>query len=159
MNRTAWKTPCAKLNLSSISNKLLTRLRLKFSHLSNLKFHRKLEDRLRTIVTVVLELKQLNTFFLRCQFLASEIHNLHDDPCLIDPTVISFGGESQLNVLLYGSDKFNAKVNKEIVLRIIPNKADDTWIAERVHGHPIFCVEKIKRETKGKKKEFQSRDY
>ena len=58
-----------------------------------------------------MELKQLNTFFLRCQFLASERRNLHNDLCLIDPPVISFDGESQLNVLLYGSDEFNDKIN------------------------------------------------
>ena len=61
---------------------------------------------------MVLKLKQINTFFLRCQFLASERHNLHDDLCLIDPPVISFDGESQLNVLLYGSVEFNNKINK-----------------------------------------------
>ena len=60
---------------------------------------------------MVLKLKQINTFFLRCQFLASERHNLHDDLCLIDPPVISFDGESQLNVLRYGSVEFNNKIN------------------------------------------------
>ena len=46
-------------------------------------------------VTVVLKSKQLNTFFLRCQFLASERRNLHDNLCLIDdPPVISFDEES-----------------------------------------------------------------
>ena len=36
-------------------------------------------------VTVVPKLKQLNTFFLRCQFLASERQNPHNDLYLIDP--------------------------------------------------------------------------
>ena len=66
-------------------------------------------------VTVILKLKQLSTFFLRCQFLASERQ---------------FDGESLLNALLYGSDEFNDKINKEILLRIIPNRADDTGVAE-----------------------------
>ena len=61
---------------------------------------------------MVLKLKQLNTFFLRCQFLASERRNLHDDLCLTDPSVISFDGESQLNVLLYVSDEFDDKIKK-----------------------------------------------
>ena len=84
-----------------------------------LKFCRKFRDCLRPIVTVATKLKQLNTFFLRCQFLARERHNLHDDLCLIDPQVISFDGESQLNVLLCGSDEFNHKVNKKIILSVI----------------------------------------
>ena len=90
----------------------LKKLRLKYSHLANLKFRRKFKNCLRPIVIVVLKLKQLNTFFLRCQFLASERQNHHDDLCLIDAPVISFNGESQLNILLYGSDEFNDKINK-----------------------------------------------
>ena len=58
----------------------------------------------------------------------------------------SFDRESQLNVLLYGSDEFNVKMNKEIVLRIIPNRADNTGVAEGAHGHPIFCVAKNKKQ-------------
>ena len=77
-----------------------------------------------------------------CQFLASERRNLHDDLCLIDPPVISFDGESQLNVLLYGSDKFNDKINKEIVLRIIPKRADDTRGAKETHDYPMFVQQK-----------------
>ena len=156
MNWTAWKTPCAKLNLLSMSHqcqcsfsnyfhnffnawpkrcKLLTRLRLTFSHLGNLKFRRKFKDCLRPSVVLVMKLKQVNTFFLRCQFLASERHNLHDDLCLIDPAVISFDREYHLNVLLYGSlHDFNDKINKEIILCIIPNRADHTGVAEGTHG-------------------------
>ena len=59
--------------------------------------------------------------------------------------------ESQLNVLSYGSDEFNDKINEEIILRIIANTADDTGLAEGVHGHPISCVAKIKKGNKGKK--------
>ena len=88
---------------------------------------------------------------MSCQFLASERHNLHDDLCLIDRSVINFDEESQLNVLLYGWDEFNDKINKEIVLRIIPNRAEDTMVTEGTHGHPIFCVAKTKMGNKGKK--------
>ena len=41
--------------------------------------------------------------------------NLHNEFCLIDPPVISFDGESLLNSVLYGSDKYNNKINKEIL--------------------------------------------
>ena len=126
-------------------------LRLMFSHLSNLKFRLKFKDCLRPILTVVVKLKQLNTFFLRCLFLARERHNLHDDLCLIDSPVTSFDGESQLNVLLYGWDEFNDKINKEIVIRFLPNKAGDTGVEKGAHGHPIFCVVKTKKENNGKK--------
>ena len=45
------------------------------------------------------------------------------------------------------SDESNDKMNKEIVLRIIP----DTEVAEGAHGQPIFCVEKTKKLSKRKK--------
>ena len=53
--------------------------------------------------------------------------------------------------LLYGSYEFNDKINKEIILRIISNRADDTRVAEGAHGHPIFCVVKIKRKQMEKR--------
>ena len=37
------------------------------------------------------------------------------------------------------------KKNKEIILRIISNRADNTRVAEWVHDHPIFCVAKIRK--------------
>ena len=55
-------------------------------------------------VTVVLKSKQLKTF---SKNFTNEGHNLHDDLSLIDPPVISFSEEYQLNALLYGSDEFN----------------------------------------------------
>ena len=91
--------------------KLLARLRLQFRHLGNLKFCRKFKDCLRSTIIVVMKLKQLNPFCLCCQFLASERNNLHDELCLIDPPVISFNRKPQLNILLYGSDEFNDKIN------------------------------------------------
>ena len=95
---------------------------------------------------------------MRCQFLDSERDNLNDDFCLIDLPVKSFDRESQWNVLLYVSDGFNDKINKEIILLIIPNRNEDKEVAEGAHGHPIFCVAKIKKGNK-LKIEFQSRNY
>ena len=51
---------------------------MEFSHLGNV-INSVVSSFLRLNVTVVMKLKQLNTFFLRCQFLAIERHNLHDD--------------------------------------------------------------------------------
>ena len=71
---------------------------MEFSHLGNLKNSVKFKDCLRPNVTVVMKLKLLNTFFLRCQLLAGERQNLHDDLCLIDALapVISFDRESPI---------------------------------------------------------------
>ena len=61
------------------------------------------------------EIETTKHFFLAFQFLASERQ---------------FDRESLLNALRYGSDEFNDKINKEILLRIIPSRADDTGVAE-----------------------------
>ena len=106
-----------------------------------------------------IEIEATKHFFLWCQFHVSETHDLHDALCLIDPTAISFDGESQLNALLYGSDEFDIKINKEILSRIIPNRADDTGVAEVGPGLPLFFVAKIKKGSKEKKKTIQSRNY
>ena len=84
---------------------------------------------------------------MRCQFHFSERHNLHDDLCLIDPTAISFDGESLLNALLYGSDEFKDKINKEILLRITPN---DTGMVE---GGPCPSTLLFSKNENGKQRE------
>ena len=87
---------------------------------------------------MVLKSEQLNTFFLCCQFLASERHDLHDDLCLIDSPVISFDQESLLNALLYSSDEFKKKLNRETLLCIIPN-------LELICAAPRFANAKTKK--------------
>ena len=63
----------------------------------------------------------------------------------MEPRFITFDGESLLNALLYGPDEFNDKINEEIILRIMPNTADNTGLAEEGHGPPLIYVAKIKR--------------
>ena len=91
------------------------------------------------------EIETTKHFCLCCQFLASERHNLHDVLFLIDPPVTSFDGESLLNPLLCGSDEFNDKINKKILLCIISNRADDPGVAERGMA-PTFLCSKNKKE-------------
>ena len=87
-----------QISLFSLRNQigvsLLAKLRLKFSHLNEHKFCHKVRYCVSPLcVTAVLNLKQLNTFFLSCQFLASERQNLHGEPYLILPSIISFDEE------------------------------------------------------------------
>ena len=70
---------------------------------------------------------------------------------MIDPPVISFDGESLLNALLYSSNKFNNKINKEMLFRITPNRTDDSGVAEAGPGPHFFCVANIKKGNKRKK--------
>ena len=84
-----------QISLFSLRNQIgVSKLRLKFSHLNEHKFCHKVRDCVSPpCVTAVLNLKQLNTFFLSFQFLASERQNLHGEPYLILPSTISFDEE------------------------------------------------------------------
>ena len=63
------------------------------------------------------EIETSKHFFLRCQFFASERHNLHNELCLIDSPVISFAEESLLNCsIIWYDDEFNDKLSKGILL-------------------------------------------
>ena len=59
--------------------------------------------------------------------------------------VNTFDGESLLNALLYGSDEFNDKINKETLFYTIPNRADNTGVVEVGMSLLLFCVAKIKK--------------
>ena len=58
-------------------------------------------------------------FFLRCQFFANERQKLLDDICRIDASIENLNEESLIDVLLYGSDRFNDSKNKQILLHTI----------------------------------------
>ena len=55
-------------------------------------------------------------FFLCCQFFANERQKLLDDAYRLDASIKHLNEESLIDVLLYGSDRFNDSKNKEILL-------------------------------------------
>ena len=67
---------------------------------------------------VVLKQKQSVTF-LRCQFFANERQKLRDNVYRIDASIKNLNEESLIDVLLYGSDRFNDSKNKQILLHTI----------------------------------------
>ena len=40
--------------------------------------------------------------------------------------------------MFYCMVQMSLTINKEMVLRIVPNRADNTAVAEGAHGHAIF---------------------
>ena len=65
------------------------------------------------------ETETTSHFFLRCQFSANERQKLHDDVYRIDASIKNLKKDSLIDVLLYGSDRFNDSKNKEIRLHTI----------------------------------------
>ena len=56
-------------------------------------------------------------FFLHCQFFANERQNLSDDLCF--SVMMNASIKHLIDVLLYGSDRFNNSKNKQILLHKI----------------------------------------
>ena len=99
--------------------KLLTRLRLQFSHLNEHKFHHNFKDWVSPMCDCCAETETTSHFFLRCQFFANERQEPRDDVYRMDASIKHLNEESLIDVLLYGSDKFNDSKNKQILLHTI----------------------------------------
>ena len=96
--------------------KLLSRLRLKFSHLNEHKFRHNFKDALSPMCDCGSETERTDHFFLRCTFFAINRQKLLNDLLKIDPFLRNLKDELLLDIILYGSDKYNDTVNKEILL-------------------------------------------
>ena len=65
------------------------------------------------------ETETTSHFFVRCQFFANERQKLLDDVHRIEASIKNLNEESITDVLLYGSDRFNDRKNKQIMLHTI----------------------------------------
>ena len=96
--------------------KLLSRLRLSFSHLIDHKFWYNFNETVDTKCTCGLELETKHNYFLRCSF--SSTHQrleLLNDECICNPSLKNYSNEKLQNSPLYGSEDFNCNINKEIL--------------------------------------------
>ena len=98
---------------------LLTRPRLQFSHLNEHKFRHNFKDCVSPMCDCGAETETISHFFLRCQFFVNERQKLLDDVYWIDASIKNLNEESLVDVLLYGSDRFNDSKNKQILLHTI----------------------------------------
>ena len=99
--------------------KLLSRLRLKFSHLNEHKFRHNFKDALSPMCDCGSKTETTDHFFLRCPFFAINKQKLLHDLLKIDPSLRNLKDELLLDMILYGSGKYNDTVNKEILLHTI----------------------------------------
>ena len=99
--------------------KFLSRLRLKFSHLNEHKFRHNFTDALSPMSDYGSENETTNYFFLRCPFFAINRQKLLNDLLKIDLSLRNLKNELLLCIILYGSDKYNDTLKKEILLHTI----------------------------------------
>ena len=99
--------------------KLLSRLRLKFSHLKEHKFRHNFKDAPSPMCDCGSETETTDHFFLRCPFFAINRQKLLNDLLKLDPSLRNLKDEFLLDIILYGSDKYKDTVDKEILLHTI----------------------------------------
>ena len=99
--------------------KLLTRLRLKFSHLNEHKFCHTFRDCVTPVSDSGAETETISHFFLLCQYLANERRKLWDDVYRIDDSIKNLNEESLIDALLHVSDRLNNSKNKQILFHTL----------------------------------------
>ena len=99
--------------------KLLTRLRLGFSHLSEHKFRHKFADSLNPLCCCFLETESTLHFFLRCQNYSTLCRALMTDLKNINDAIMFLNESDLFHVVLYGSKKFDNNMNISILTATI----------------------------------------
>ena len=99
-----------------VSIKLLARLRLGLSHLRQHKFRHNFEDNLNPLCSYSIEAERTLQFFLRCQFFNDIREILMNDLINIDRSLASLTQDKVINILLQGSDAFDKKKNRKILI-------------------------------------------
>ena len=88
--------------------KLLTRLRLGLSHLNQHKFNHNFQDCLNPLCSCSLEAESVSHFFLHCHYYSNIRLTLLNELQSIDINLLNQEDDLVLEVLLFGSTKFNA---------------------------------------------------
>ena len=83
--------------------KLLTRLRLQFSHLNEHKFRHGFSDTVNPMCACGTEIETAEYFFLRCHLYSTQRLELFESLKKVDSNVSNLNEKDQVNTLLYGS--------------------------------------------------------
>ena len=95
--------------------KLLTRLRLDFSHLHEHKFRHNFRDTINPMCSCFLEPETTAHFLLRCRNYNNLRLTLKSDLRSIDSSILLLNDSDLVALLLYGSSKYDSHTNKEII--------------------------------------------
>ena len=99
----------------SVGVKLLTRLQLGFSHLREHKFRHGFRDILNPLCPCSIKTETIAHYFLRCHFYNANRSALMNELNEIDSSFI----DKFIDLILYGSDKFDDKKNHNILMSTI----------------------------------------
>ena len=98
-----------------IGLKFLTRVRLGLIHLNERKFKHNFQDCANSLGSCSLEIESLSHFFLHCHYFTNIRSTLLDDLKSVDANIPSFSDNELMDLVLYGSLKFNSNQNNKIL--------------------------------------------
>ena len=100
----------------SVGVKLLTRLRLDFSHLCEHEFRHGFRDILNPLCPCSIEAETTAHYFLRFHFYNANRSTLTNELNEIDSSFSTLNENKFIDLILYGSDKFDNKKNRNILM-------------------------------------------
>ena len=98
-----------------IGLKLLTRLRLGFSHLNEHKFRHDFQDYLNPLCLCNFEIEDTTHYLLHCQYFSEHRINLINSVNSVFDNFESFSDNNKRDILLYGDRRFDTNKNKIIL--------------------------------------------
>ena len=99
--------------------KLLTRLRLNFSHLNEHKFRHNFKDTINPMCSCGFEPETTDHYLLRCKLYTGLRLDLLNEMYTINQSLKNFTEDQLVNVFLFGSENFTLDANANILRRKI----------------------------------------
>ena len=99
--------------------KLLTRLRLQFSHLNELKFRHGFSDTVNPMCTCGTEIETTEYFFLRCHLCSTHRLELFENLRKFDSNFLNLNQKDHVNTLLYGSQTNDSRCSNQEILKFV----------------------------------------
>ena len=104
---------------ATVGIKLITRLRLGFSHLREHKLKHNFQDTLNPLCSCSTEVESTSHYFLRCHFFDALRATLMNDLRYIDSDLPTLRDENLTNILLYGNQIYDDKTNQIVLMHVI----------------------------------------
>ena len=103
----------------TIGIKMITRLRLSFSHLQKHKSKHNLKDTLNPLCSCSIETKSTSHYFLCCLFFDALLVTLMNNLRNIENDLPTLKDENLTNILLYSNQIYDDKINEIILMHAI----------------------------------------
>ena len=95
--------------------RLLTRLRLKLSHLREHKFRHNFRDTINPLCSCCNDVESTSHYLLRCPLHASNRRTLYDNVTQVLGQIPNLSDDNLVNLFLYGNDDYSAEQNASVL--------------------------------------------